>query len=350
MLCKKIVNALIRLKNADTNKTNSLIRTMLGLKVIRSSLPYGIGSRYADLTVAHKPFGFTALFTDKSINAITVHVNSSEYDEDIMTLNKELPTKISITIKKPKPIDYRIVCKREYVRKGKLIAKGPGKFNEIRANISGKLHINPQNITIKATQNIGTGTKLQCIYLQKHVLVKEVGRYKFVNVKEHPVTDNTIETLKSVKLKPKIIDMTEYGIKQPTLVSGTKSIFKRRASGYLAQLTLGLNKALELAKWKTENDWDKTVYVTKVYDEKNKKYLDVIVGIGCWLVSVTSNDYEYKIGSDQYDIIGRAINSASIDPFALKVLMYYNEELANAILDLQIQKRKEKLEEVMEKW
>jgi len=345
MMIKNFIKALKRIKNNDKNKINSNIRALLGLKSLSSSAPHSSGSRYVDIINAHEPDGITKLYTDKSFNAITCHINSSEYSEDKMTLNKKVDIKIKTTIRKKIPKNQIVVHNKHHIKKGDLIAKGYD-FNETRANISGKFKVYNNTIEIENTEPIGNGTKVQNIFLSKHTLVKEIGRFKFVDINKHPVTKETIETIKSTDLKPKIINMTKH--KAPTTVTGSTSVFKRRASGHIAQLSIGLRKyILEKNDWKTENDWDMTMYLTKLYDTYNGKYYDAIVGIAYWLISINSGGYEYKLGKNNYDMFGRSINSASVDPFSYKVMQYKYPDIANALLNFQLMKRKEKIKEFL---
>jgi len=355
----RLAKALLRLEQVDINKTNAYIRTILGLKSIRSSAPNIQGSRTTTLENGHKAFGITALYTTDSLNLLTALIASSEFDEDIAILNKPVKAKLNITIEKQIPDNWKITKKSGYVKRGTLIAKGPDVFDEIRASISGHLSIARPYMILETTQPITTGSKIQNIFLQKHVLKYEPNRFKFVDINKRPVTDQTIENLKQIGLKPIVVNILDK-TKQPTLVAGSSSVLKRRSSGTLAQLWLGFQLAFpdidnsndtntneKKQRPQTEHDWNKEVYVTKLYDTKRQTYHDAIVGIGCWLVAINSNGYEYKIASKQTDVLGRHINSVSIDPFATKVLIYRYPEIAETFLKYQIDKRKEKLSEYL---
>ena len=200
---------------------------------------------------------------------------------------------------------------------------------------------------IESKNKIETGTKIQNLYLQKHVLKTDYNRYKFVSIDKHPITESTIENLKSVDLKPEIVDCTN--MKMPTLVASSTSVLKRRSTGTLAQMWLGYNlmKNENEYKGKTEHSWDKTTYITKVYDSKHRKYQDCIVGIASWLIAVNSGGYEWKLSSTELDEVGRFKNTVSCDPFAMKVLMYSYPELANAFIRYQLKNREIKLKKYL---
>ena len=335
----KTIKAIDDIDNVNPNEVNSYIRTLLGLKAIKSSIPYSEGSRTVTLLNGHKTFGTTAIYTNDCLNLLTVHICSSELDEDIALLNKPLKSKLKIEIDKKIPSNYK-QCNitTKYVKKGTILAKGPNEFDIITAPVSGSTKRFINKIKIKTTKRIGTGTKIQNLFLQKHVIKTDLYRFRFTN---DSVSEETIKNMKCIKLKPEYIDMTSY--KQPTLIVGSNSIFKRRAAGHLAQNWLGMQKLLNKPT-SLENEWDKTVYLTKVYDVKTQQKYDAIVGINCWLISITSNDFEWKIGSPSVDMIGRHKNAVSIDPFAFKVLKYYNEGLSNGILKYQLEKRKETIQ------
>ena len=344
-MIEKFIKALQKLKNNDKNTINSNIRALIGLKSLSSSAPHSSGSRYVDIINAHEPDGITKLYTDKTFNAITCHINSSEYDEDKATLNKKVDMKIRTTIRKKIPKNQIIVHTNDRIKKGEVVSKGNEQFNETRANISGIFKIYGNAIEIENIETIGNGTKIQNTFLSKHTLVEEFGRFKFVDINKRPVKKETIETIKSTDLKPKTVNMTEY---TPTIITGSKSVFKRRASGHIAQLSLGLRKyILNIDDWNTENEWDMSVYLTKIYDTYNGKYYDAIVGIAYWLISINSGGYEYKIGKNDYDMFGRSINSASVDPFSYKVMQYKYPDIANALLNFQLMKREEKIKEFL---
>ena len=348
-LVTKLLQTLNALENCNTNLVNSHIRTLLGLKSIRSSLPYNEGSRTMYLLNAHQPFGLTALYATQSLNLLTAHINSSEFDEDIAILNKPLKAQIYTKVEKKIPNGWKIVAKNGPIKKGELIAKGQGPFDELRANISGNLRIAMNKLIIESNQQIGTGSKIQNIFLQKHVLKTEYNRFKFVSTNEHPITPETIENLERASLTPIVVDMTKHNIEKPTIITGTNSIFKRRAAGHLAQCYVGFRHAFTTNDIipKTELEWKKEVIVTKVYDSKTDQYFDAIIGIPCWLIAITSGGYEYNIGLNNFDMIGRSKNSVSIDPFAYKVLKYKHPEIAEAILEFQLEKRKECLKEYL---
>ena len=342
----EIIETIVKLNDVDVDLTNAYIRKILGLKSVRSSVPHVEGSRTTLLMNGHKTFGITALYSSTSLNLLTALIASEELDEDIAILNKPLKAYLDIKIEKPIPDNWAITRKDGFIKKGELIAKGPEPFDEIRANISGHLKIAFRQIILEAKQPITTGSKIQNIFLQKHVLKAEHNRFRFVNMKEEKVkvTKITRKNLKRIGLRPRIVNIAEH-VDKPTLVAGSTSVLKRRSSGTLAQLWLGYQLAFTNNKNKNkpsnEMDWNKhkTVYVTKVYDTKHQTYHDAIIGIGCWLVAINSNGYEYKIANKHTDIFGRHINSVSIDPFAFKVLQYKYPELSYAFIEYQLRMR-----------
>jgi len=355
---QKAAEALEKLENGNVNKINSYIRTLLGLKSILSSVPWFEGSRTVVLNGGHMPFGLTSYFVKEPavLNLLTILICSSELDEDLAILNKHLDKSYTIKIEKLIPSGWRLVRKSGFVKKGEVIARGPEPFDELKANITGELKIMPGRIKITATHNISTGTKIQNLYLQKHVIKEECNRYEFVDTTEHPVTDETIENLKAIKLKPEIVNLKPI-VQAPTLAISATSVLKRRSAGTFAQLWLGYNLAFrresqnvkenakEKEKLHNEYQWDKTVYVTKVYDKKHAKYQDCIVGIIPWLVAINSGGYEYNVGSDKIDVIGRH-DGVPIDPFGYYVLKYRYPEIAKACLDYQLNIRQEKIREL----
>lgn len=347
---QKIIETILKLENVDVNLVNAYLRKILGLKSIRSSAPITQGSRTTLLENGQFAFGLTSLYTLDTLNFLTALIASEEFDEDIAILNKPTKAYLHITVEKTIPEKWNIVKKPGYIKRGELIAKGPEPFDEIRANVSGQLTIAPRYMKIETKQPITTGSKIQNIFLQKHVLKAEYNRFRFVNMKEEKVkvTKITRKNLKRIGLRPRIVNITEY-VDKPTLVAGSTSVLKRRSSGTLAQLWLGYQLAFTNNKPTNEMDWNKhkTVYVTKVYDTKHQTYHDAIIGIGCWLVAINSNGYEYKIASKHTDVLGRHINSVSIDPFAFKVLLYKYPELALTFFKYQLDKREQNLQKVI---
>lgn len=349
MYIEQIVENIIKLNNIDVCKTNAYQRTVLGLKAVNSSIPWNEGSRTVTLENGHNPFGYTKLYTPEgsTLNLLTALVSSTELDEDIALLNKPIKPKYRIKIKKEIPDDWTLVRKTPgKIKKGDLIATGPESFDEIRASISGHLHISLKTITITSESSIATNTKIQNLFLQKHVIKNDFNRYKFVNTEKYKITEETLENLKQIGLIPKVVNVKNL---QPTLIAGSTSVIKRRSTGTLAQMWLGYNLMKNTEKYKneTEHSWNKIVYVTKVYDNKHKKYQDAMVGIVPWLVAINSGGYEYKLSTNKTDEVGRYKNSVSIDPFGYKVLELKYPELADTFLKHQLKCRIKELKKVL---